>query len=215
MLRSVVFLASVICVSAINPLCAKADVQPSEEMKQVMRAQATRVQRGEKSLDEFRNALRQPAESGDPVAQFMLATLLMEQDREGAMKLMTSSAEKGCAGAAGVLAMYSFSQNSLDAEEWLRRAVDGGDAASMMMRSSFYYRGDRGHGRSLSDALAWAQLAKARSHNRGLSVGVEQFIEKLRSEMSDQQISRASVLLPELEQKYPQRAFYVCGQSTP
>lgn len=166
-------------------------------------------------MDEFRDALRQPAASGDPVAQFMLATLLMEQDRQGAMGLMKDSAEKGCAGAAGVLAMYYFSQNSADGEDWLTRAVDGGDAAAMMMRSTLYHRGDRGYAKSLPDALAWAQLAQARSHNRGLSVGLEQFGATLRRDMSDEQISRAAALLLQLEQKHPQRAFYLCGQSTP
>jgi hypothetical protein len=209
-----------ICVLAVfacnaYPVRARADVQPSEQMKQVMRAQAERAQRGDKSLSEFIDDLRGPAEAGDPVAQFMLGALLMRDDRDRAMKLFRSSAQKGCAGSAGALVLFLLDHNSADAERYLRQAIEGGDAASMMMVSSFHYRGDHGYKKSFSDALAWAQLAGARSRNLGLSLAAEKFAVKLQSEMDDQQKSKALVLLKNLEKRYPERAFYLCGQSTP
>jgi TPR repeat protein len=198
----------------IAPRVAAAQVEPSAEVQAALGRQKERSQRRERGLDAFQGELRPLAEAGDPVAQFLIGTMLVGRDPVTAIPYLTRSAEHGCAGAAGLLAVYSWSSGK-GGGEWLERAVSGGDAASMFVRATLHMRGDRGFEQSTAEALAWAELARARSYSSGLTPEIERMIGALRSAATADDAAAAAARLEALDNHYPRKPFYVCGQSVP
>src|SRR5512139_481470 len=170
-----------VAASFVAPRIAAAQVQPSAEVQAAIDRQKERAQRRERGLDAFREDLQPLAEGGEPVAQFLLGTMLVGQDPVAAVPYLTRSAEYGCAGAAGLLAVYSWSSGTSGGDAWLERAIGGGDAASMFVRATMHVRGDEGFEKSTAEALAWAELARARSYSSGLTPEIERLIGALRS----------------------------------
>lgn len=206
---------AVVAVSFVVPAIATAQVQPSAEVQAAIDRQKERSQRRERGLDAFREELRPLAEAGEPVAQFLLGTMLVGQDPVAAIPFLTRSAEYGCAGAAGLLAVYSWSSGTSGGDGWLERAIGGGDAASMFVRATMHMRGDEGFEKSTAEALAWAELARARSYSSGLTPEIERLIGALRSSASADDAAAAAARFEALDSQYPKKPFYVCGQSVP
>ncbi|HEY3517043.1 MAG TPA: hypothetical protein VGL98_08340, partial [Gammaproteobacteria bacterium] len=116
------------------PLIAAAQVEPSADVQAALDRQKERAQRRERGLGPFQQELRPLAEAGEPVAQFLLGTMLVGPDPTTAIPYLTASAEAGCAGSSGLLAVYSWATGKGGGDEWLDRAISGGDAASMFVR---------------------------------------------------------------------------------
>jgi hypothetical protein len=206
---------AVVAASCVVPRIAAAQVQPSAEVQAAIDRQKERSQRRERGLDAFREELRPLAEAGEPVAQFLIGTMLVGQDPVSAIPYLTRSAEYGCAGAAGLLAVYSWSSGTGGGDAWLDRAIRGGDAASMFVRATLHMRGDEGFEKSTAEALAWAELARARSYSSGLTPETERLIGALRSAASPDEAAAAAARFEVLDSQYPKKPFYVCGQSVP
>ena len=83
----------------IAPRVAAAQVEASAEVQAALDRQKERSQRRERGLDAFHEELRPLADSGDPVAQFLIGTMLVGRDPVTAIPYLTRSAEHGCAGA--------------------------------------------------------------------------------------------------------------------
>ena len=199
----------------IVPKLAAAQVEPSAEVQAALDRQQERAQRRERGLGPFQEELRPLAEAGEPVAQFLLGTMLVGPDPVTAIPYLTRSAEKGCAGSAGLLAVYSWATGKGGGEEWLERAISGGDAASMFVRATMHVRGDEGFEKSTAEALAWAELARARSYSRGLTPEIERMIDALRSGATPDETTAAATRFEALDGQFPKKPFYVCGQSVP
>ena len=199
----------------IAPRIAAAQVEPSADVQAAIDRQKERSQRRERGLAAFQEELRPLAESGEPVAQFLLGTMLVGQDPVSAIPYLTRSAEYGCAGAAGLLAVYSWSSGTGGGDAWLERAISGGDAASMFVRATMHMRGDEGFEKSTAEALAWAELARARSYSSGLTPEIERLIGALRSSATPDDAATAAARFETLASQYPKKPFYVCGQSVP
>ena len=199
----------------IAPRVAAAQVEPSTEVQAALDRQKERSQRRERGLDAFQEELRPLAEGGDAVAQFLIGTMLVGRDPVTAIPYLTRSAEHGCAGAAGLLAVYSWSSGKGGGDEWLERAISGGDAAAMFVRATLHMRGDQGFEQSTAEALAWAELARVRSDSSGLTPEIERMIGALRSAATADDAAAAAARLEALENQYPKKPFYVCGQSVP
>ena len=209
------FVIAVVAASLVVPKLAAAQVQPSAEVQAAIDRQKERSQRRERGLDAFREELRPLAEAGEPVAQFLIGTMLVGPDPVAAIPYLTRSAEYGCAGAAGLLAVYSWSSGTGGGDEWLERAISGGDAASMFVRATMHMRGDEGFEKSTAEALAWAELARARSYSSGLTPEAERLITALRSSATPDDAAAAAARFEALDNQYPKKPFYVCGQSVP
>lgn len=199
----------------IVPQIAAAQVEPSAEVQAALDRQKERAERRERGLEPFREELRPLAEAGEPVAQFLLGTMLVGADPAAAIPYLTASAEDGCAGAAGLLAVYSWASGKGGGDEWLDRAISGGDAASMFVRATLHMRGDQGFEKSTAEALAWAELARARSYSSPLTNGIEGMIGELRSGATPDEAAAAATRFEALDVQFPKRPFYVCGQSVP
>jgi hypothetical protein len=208
-------LVAVVMASVLMPITAPAQVEPSAQLQAVLERQAQRAQRRERGLGAFQQELLPLAESGEPVAQFLLGTMLVGQNPGTAIPYLTASAEAGCAGAAGILASYARATGTGRGDEWLERAIGGGDAASMFVRATMHWRGDDGFTKSTAEALAWAELARARSYSRGLTPETERMIAALRATATPEESAAAEVRFEALDSQYPKKPFYVCGQSVP
>jgi len=209
------WIVAVVAASLVAPSIVAAQVEPSADVQAAIDRQKERSQRRERGLAAFQEELRPLAEAGEPVAQFLLGTMLVGQDPVSAIPYLTRSAEYGCAGAAGLLAVYSWSSGKGGGDEWLERAISGGDAASMFVRATMHMRGDEGFEKSAAEALAWAELARARSYSSGLTPEIERLIGALRSSASPEDVAAASARFDALDSQYPKKPFYVCGQSVP
>ena len=209
------WIVAVFAASVVVPSIAAAQVEPSAEVQAAIGRQKERSQRRERGLAAFQEELRPLAEAGEPVAQFLLGTMLVGQDPVAAIPYLTRSAEYGCAGAAGLLAVYSWSSGNGGGDAWLERAISGGDAASMFVRATMHVRGDQGFEKSTAQALAWAELAHARSYSSGLTPEIERMIGALRSSASPDDVAAAAARFEALDSQYPKKPFYVCGQSVP
>jgi len=212
--RAHVILA-VLAASFAVPRIAAAQVEPSAEVQAAIDRQKERSQRRERGLDAFREELRPLAEAGEPVAQFLLGTMLVGRDPVSAIPYLTRSAEYGCAGAAGLLAVYSWSSGKGGGDEWLERAISGGDAASMFVRATMHMRGDEGFEKSTAEALAWAELARARSYSSGLTPEIERMLGALRAAATPDEATAGAARFEALDSQYPKKPYYVCGQSVP
>ena len=62
---------------------------------------------------------------------------------------------------------------------------------------------------------AWAELARARSYSSGLTPEIERMIGALRSAATADDAAAAAARLEALDNQYPRKPFYVCGQSVP
>jgi hypothetical protein len=200
---------------AIVPAFAPAQVPQSPELQAVLARQAERAQRRERGLAAFQEELFPLAAGGEPVAQFLLGTMLVGPDPGTAIPFLTAAAEAGCAGASGILASYSKAIGTGRGNEWLERAIGGGDAASMYVRAAMHWRGDEGFQKSTAEALAWAELARARSYSKGLTPEIERMIEALRAAATPDEAATAAARFEALDSEYPKKPFYVCGQSVP
>jgi len=200
---------------SLTPAFAPAQVEQSAELKAVIARQAERAQRRERGLAAFQEELFPLAAGGEPVAQFLLGTMLVGPDPGTAIPFLTAAAEAGCAGASGILASYSKATGTGRSAEWLERAIGGGDAASMYVRAAMHWRGDEGLQKSTAEALAWAELARARSYSKGLTPEIERMIEALRSAATPDETAAASARFEALDGEYPKKPFYICGQSVP
>jgi hypothetical protein len=212
--RAHLVLAILAASSLLAPSIA-AQVEPSAEVQAAIDRQKERSQRRERGLAAFQDELRPLAEAGEPVAQFLIGTMLVGRDPVAAIPYLTRSAEYGCAGAAGLLAVYSWSSGQGGGDAWLERAISGGDAASMFVRATMHMRGDEGFEKSTAEALAWAELARARSYSSGLTPEIERLIGALRSSASADDTAAAAARFEALDSQYPKKPFYVCGQSVP
>jgi hypothetical protein len=199
----------------VVPTIATAQVEQSAELKEVLARQAARAQRRERGLGEFQQELQPLAEAGEPVAQFYLGTMLAGPNPGAAIPYLTASANAGCAGAAGILAVYSWATKTGRGDEWLERAISGGDAASMYVRATKHWRGDDGFTKSTAEALAWAELARARSYSSGLTPEIERMIGVLRAAATPDEVAESAARFEALDRQYPKHPFYVCGQSVP
>jgi hypothetical protein len=208
-------LLAAFAASLIVPKIAAAQVEPSAEVQAALDNQKERAQRRERGLAAFQEELRPLAEAGEPVAQFLLGTMLVGPDPTTAIPYLTASAEAGCAGSSGLLAVYSWATGKGGADEWLERAISGGDAASMFVRATLHMRGDEGFERSTAEALAWAELARARSYSSGLTPEIERMIGALRSGATPDETAAAASKFESLDSQFPKKPFYVCGQSVP
>ena len=206
---------AVVAACLIVPLIAAAQVAPSAEVQAALDHQKERAQRRERGLAPFQEELRPLAEGGDAVAQFLVGTMLAGADPGAAIPYLTRSAEAGCAGSAGLLAVYSWASGKGGGEEWLERAISGGDAASMFMRATMHWRGDQGFEKSTAEALAWAELARARSYSSGLTPEIERMLGALRSAATPEEAAAGATRFEALDSQYPKKPYYVCGQSVP
>ena len=111
--------------------------------------------------------------------------------------------------------MYSWATGKGGGDEWLEHAISGGDAASMFVRATMHMRGDQGFEKSTTEALAWAQLARARSYSSGLTPEIERMLGALRPTATPDETAAAAARFEALDSQYPKKPFYVCGQSVP
>lgn len=199
-------------------LCAEVSAAPpvpSAAFQQAFKSQTARVISGKTDPTPFIQAIEPIAASGDPVAKFMLATLIMQSEKSRAIGLLRESARGGCMGAAGVLGVLLMPTNPAEARVSFTRAAYGGDVASQMYMAGLNERGDSQTPRNRSAALAWAKQAKLQSFSSGTANAADEFISKLQATLSAEELAKAKELFDALQATYPRQPFYLCGQSLP
>jgi len=186
---------------------------PSEKLKEVLVRQETRVLAGEKDLAPFSADLASLSMQGDPVAEFLLGMFLLESNTDKAISLLKDSAQKGCAGSAGIVGIYLMGIDKKSAKEWLVRAAGSGNSDAQMMISTFYEKGSEGYPKSIEKAIAWAELAQWQSY-RDVGIG-PLYIHalELREKLSPNQIKSVEMIVSSLKKQYPKQPYYICGQT--
>jgi len=194
---------------------AQAPPAPSVKFVEAMQRHSTRLQNGEKEAGAFYKDLEVIAKEGDPIAQFMLAAPLIENDRPRAIQMLRKSAAAGCAGSAGLLGTVLLEENREEALKWIRFAAEHGDAMSMLLVGTFFEKGSYGYSVSTEYSLAWYELSQRQAYSKALIDRLPSQIASLRARMTPQQLEQSKKLFLELSGRFPKVAFYLGGQSLP
>jgi TPR repeat protein len=207
------FLCSVALATLSAELRAPA---PSVGMARALAAQSGRVQAGSRSTVEFIADLRNVASTGDPVAQFLLATTLIAgTDKNQAISLLRSSAKAGCVGAIGALGVALAPNDPDQARQLIMDAATKGDTGSQLTLSSLYRGGGLGFKKSIPEAYAWATVAQNNAPTLSMrqiaaSQTADITVNAVRSDI-DRGMSRYLQMYREVRKQ----DFYLCGFSLP
>jgi len=188
--------------------------KPSTAFQEAFKDHTSRVLAGNKDLAPLIADLRQIVLSGDPVAQFMLASLIGSTEPEAAISLLQKSYEGGCAGAAGVLGALVGARNLVEAQSWFIRAANAGDAPSQLVVAGLHERG-KGLARSKAAAVAWAKLARSQTYNQGVTMAADEYLANLAPTLTSAEMAEAEQMWAVLQRDHPKQPPYLCGQSAP
>ncbi len=194
----------------------KAEPKISEELSHAFMAQQQRALNHVKDVSEFKKDLKPLADRNDPVAQFYYAMLLEgELSNDLRIRYLQASANEGCAGAAGVVAMHYLKVNKAMGRFWLMHAAENGDAMSQVTVASTYLSGENGFKKDPVASYGWLLLASEQTYDLGLLSMININVHTGAKEYS-QEVERAgkSYYL-DLKKKYGIKPFYMCGQSLP
>jgi TPR repeat protein len=205
---ALIFLA--LCLDIANA----APPKPSAAFQEAFERHTRRVLEGNKDIAPLLGDLRQIALSGDPVAQFMLASLIGTTEPEAAISLLQESYKGGCVGAAGTLGALVGAKNLVEAQSWFIRAANEGDGPSQLVVAGLNERG-KGFARSKAAAVAWAKLARSQTYNRGVARAADEYLANLEPTPTSAETAEAEQMWALLQRDHPKQPAYLCGQSAP
>jgi hypothetical protein len=201
---------------AIPALSAEPGVPaPSVEMTQALAAQSARVRAGSRGTVELTADLKNVASKGDPVAQFMLATLLLGTDKNHAMSLLRSSADAGCVGAMGALGVALAPTDPDQARQLILNAATKGDTGSQLALSALYRGGTLGYEKSIPDAYAWATVAQNNAPTSSMRQLAANQVADISVSYVQSDIERGVARYLQISRKVRKQNFYLCGFSLP
>jgi hypothetical protein len=197
-------------------LANAATPQPSIELQRAFLRQAERVKGGSTDVAELIADLQQERISNDPVAKFMLATLILDSQSERAKVLLQESADAGCAGAMGLLGIKMTADSEEIGRLLVLKAARSGDAAAQIAVSAFFERGYPPEFlKNEITAISWANLAKRQSYSVGVKNAAMNSIDRLLGKLSKADSVNVATQIEGLKTLYPKIPFYLCGQSAP
>jgi hypothetical protein len=210
-IKYLVFLFTILIAESVS-----ANPTVSNDLQEILIQQSERVKSGHDDMRAYRTALRDLANNGDPVAQFLFSVISIGDDNldnETIVKYLHSSASNGCAGSAGILAIKYFSENNNRAGViWLKYAAENGDASSQAILGQYYIAGKNGLNKNETEGFAWKRLALKQSYSKGVSSQLKMFELQTGESLHSQSVeARFERLLEEIGIQ----PFYLCGQSTP
>lgn len=219
MRRTGIFLASCLltaAVAAAAPAAPAAGNHPlqSAELQQALASQATRAQAGNKDLSALNADLRRIAPR-DPVAQFMLATLIATSQRSEALELLRQSAAAGCTGAMGALGTLLATDENPEARDWIQRAAMNGDTGSQIMLSAGYRNGVFGLPQDMVEAFAWATVAQNNAPTFSMRQAAATAVGALLTSTDPQMLDGATSRIEALMKQVPKLEWHLCGFSLP
>jgi TPR repeat protein len=188
---------------------------PSVEMTRALAAQSARVQAGSKGTVEFVADLRNVASKGDPVAQFMLAMLLMGSEKNQAMALLRSSANGGCVGALGALGVALAPTYPDQARQLIMNAATKGDTGSQLALAALYRGGTLGYKKSIPDAYAWATVAQNNAPTSSMQKLAANQAADITVSYVKSDIDRGLARYLQISREVRKQEFYLCGFSLP
>lgn len=201
-------------INAASP-AAQTNPLPSAELQKALTAQATRVQSGTKDISALVADLRRIATAGDPVAQFLLATLVMSSEKDEAMTLLKKSAAAGCNGAAGALGTILASTDDPEARAWVTNAARGGDTGAQLLLSAAYRDGMFGLPKDPVESFAWATVAQNNAPTPSMRQAAANAVGGLLTGTPADVLDGAGRRAAALTDQIPRQAFYLCGFSLP
>jgi TPR repeat protein len=188
---------------------------PSPRLQQALSAQTARAQSGTKDVSALIADLRRIAPEGDPVAQFLLATLILNSEKSEAMTLLKKSAAAGCKGAAGALGTILAATDDPEARSWVTSAARDGDTGAQLLLSAAYRDGMFGVSKDPVESFAWATVAQTNaptpSMRQAAANAVAGLLVGTPADVLDGAGKRAAALSSEI----PRQPFYLCGFSLP
>jgi TPR repeat protein len=210
---------TVACLLAAATLAAEPVAQknplPSGELQQALSAQAQRVQSGTRDTTALVADLRRIAPQGDPVAQFMLATLIATKERDQALALLKKSSAAGCAGAAGMVGAILASNEDREAGEWIMRGAKAGDTGAQLFLAGAYKGGILGLPQNLVESFAWATVAQNNAPNLSMRQAAANMVGGLLVSTPPDALDGAGTRIATLMNQTPKVSFYLCGFSLP
>ncbi|HXC59370.1 MAG TPA: hypothetical protein VN645_08635 [Steroidobacteraceae bacterium] len=201
-------------VSAAEP-AAQTNPVPSAELRQALMAQTTRVQAGKKDVSALLADLRRIASDGDPVAQFLLATLIVSSEKDEAKTLLKKSAAAGCKGAAGALGTVLASTDDPEARTWVMSAARDGDTGAQLLLSAAYQNGMFGMAKDAVESFAWATVAQNNAPTPSMREAAANAVAGLLVGTPADALDGAGKRAAALTSQTPRQAFYLCGFSLP
>lgn len=216
MRRTGIFLATCLLTAAVPAAAPESGThpQPSVELQQALAAQATRAQGGNRDLSALNADLRRIA-SRDPVAQFMLATLIVTTQKSEALELLKKSAAAGCTGAMGALGTILATDENPEARDWIQRAAMNGDTGAQIMLSAGYRSGIFGLPKDMVEAFAWATVAQNNAPTFSMRQAAANAVGTLLTSTDPQMLDGATSRIEVLMKQVPKREFHLCGFSLP
>jgi TPR repeat protein len=188
---------------------------PSAELQQALTAQAARAQAGSKDLSAFIADLRRIAPHGDPVAQFMLATLIATDHKDEALALLRQSAAAGCTGSMGALGTLLATDEDAAARDWIQRAALKGDTGAQIMLSAGYRNGIFGMQKNMIEAFAWATVAQNNAPTFSMRQAAANAVGTLLTGTDPQMLDGATSRIEVLMKQVSRQEFHLCGFSLP
>ena len=199
------------------PLCLHAAPVISQQLRDAFARQQQRAQANNQDMNAFKNDMKDLADKGDPVAQFYYA-VLNDSDNPYTpenLKYLQNSANGGCAGAAGLIAMYYSTKNKGMGKYWLEYAAKNGEANSQFMIAMNYFSGENGYIKDPAASYGWLLLASAQVYSKGLQSQIEMILFNMNGQYSKEQISKGKKIYSEHRKKYEIQPFHICGQMLP
>jgi len=216
MRRTGIFLATCLLTAAVAAAAPAAGNHPlpSAELQQALAAQTTRAQAGNKDLSALSADLRRIAPR-DPVAQFMLATLIATSQRSEALELLRQSAAAGCTGAMGALGTLLATDENPEARDWIQRAAMNGDTGAQIMLSAGYRNGVFGLPQDMVEAFAWATVAQNNAPTFSMRQAAATAVGTLLTSTDPQMLDGATSRIEALMKQVPKLEWHLCGFSLP
>lgn len=202
-------------ISPCLPVSIQAAPAVSKELREAMSRQQQRALNNNKDLTAFKNELKPLADKGDPVAQFFYAVTSGHPFTKSNLKYLHASANEGCAGSAGIIAMYYAEKNSAMGRYWLQYAAKNGDGNSQLTLGLNYFKGLNGFAKMPVKGYAWLLHSRDQIYSRAAQLTVEMMLMQLNPDISNKLKSEGQKYYLKLKKKYPVKPYYLCGQMIP
>lgn len=159
--------------------------------------------------------MRRAAESGNPVAQWILGLKLAlgwagtEKRPVEARAWLERAADQGHSPAASSLAVLLRFGDGLPAEPevsaaWARKAAEAGEADAQHALAERYYHGEGGIKKDLVSAYVWAVVARANGYYPLAALSSDITPETISRELSPEQVKQGDVLARDLARTFRQ-----------
>jgi|CXWL01.1.fsa_nt_gi TPR repeat protein len=206
-------------------MCGVAFADSDVLFQELLENHARVLESGKDDSREFVPALRKLATGGHKESQFVLGTMVLSGsiDAVEGINWLQQSEAKGCAGAAGILAMIFTQGDAIPKDEtkgleWLNRAAYKGDIGSQAMLSGLYGNDSTIVKKDIAQAYFWIYLylLQTRQLNKPLLVMIGEFqLTSIEKQLSPPQIKHAKTLAEEQFIKQGGVNTYLCAHSFP